>query len=622
MARHTKPLALAVAVILIYFTAHMVVMMMGLEGWASRPPLWDPATHALDSIHFARAFRHLSPREFFVQLHYSAMWPPAIPVLQAPFQMIFGETWLVSRNWTAWMAVPTVVIVFVTGLVSHKRFGLIVGAIAASLLAVSPHFQDYCLQEMLEVPGIFFSMLTLFFYISYLGQADGRRNAMLWRWTCLSGILLFFCKFNYAVIVMLPIVICEFCCWSDFRKMLGKALLRFLRDVRWRSGFMRFIVLYTIFLIYVEKVGIQFDIDGHRIFIKRALGNPTYLLLCIVFVRNYFFNKPLLNTYAKALWSAPEPLHSLLRFDVLPALVWLSYPDFFKTFFIFMLSEKTRRSDFWSMETVQFYPGALIENYAPHPLVGAVYLIALSVMFALWKRLPRVSRFIVGLTAFNLALTILHPNYQVRYLMTSVPMLLLVVALALVHLWEYLSQRTGARWDKAFLWSAPVLTIVILSAFPPDPDRLEKALIYYTQPAKVTEGFAAICRESKTGEKNTLVGFSNYMAPASIALQCYVDFPDMPRSKMPTTMESLGLSGEDNGEKIVASDLIDHFFVMDYSQLGFDVGRLQEAPILDSVKAALAHSHYTPKEILNQGPGGFRILEYSKSTILGDSSKR
>jgi hypothetical protein len=616
MTRLSKALAGVVAVILIYFLSHLAVMAMGLEGWTTRPPLWDPAAHTLDGIHFARAFRHFSPAEFFVQIHNSGMWPPAIPLFQSPFQLLGGENFVVARNWTAWMAIPAVLIVFLTGFVAHRRFGLLVGTIAASLLAISPHFHEYMIQEMLEVPGIFFCTLTLFFYIRFLQE----QKIADWQRTCLAGIVLFFCKFNYAVIVMFPIVVCEFMYRKDFRTLIVSGVGRFARDIRWRSPFLGFVVLYAVFLVYIHKVGINTEILGQRILIQRALGNPTYLLLAIILIRNYFFNREEFVGYLQSIWNAPEPSRSLLRFDILPAVIWLCYPVFFTIFFIFMFSEKTRFNSFWSMETLTFYPGALVNAYAPHPLLGAITMICLLGMIFFFKRLPLITRFLVALCTFNIALTILHPNYQIRYLMTSVPMLYLVTGLAVVHLWERLSQRTGARLDKMVLIVSPGIAAALLLIFPASAEHLQKSFIGYSQSEKATQLFSLICKESHLTDLNTLVGFSNYTAPSSIALQCYKDFPEMKRSQMPTTTARQGFAGEPSGARVVAANKIDRFFIVDYSQLGFDVGRLQEAPLLEEMKSALPGDGYEGEEILNQGEGGYRLTVYRKKAGASTSA--
>lgn len=611
MSRLSKAFPFASLALLLSAAVSFVLLLRGLEGWTTRVPQWDPSAHALDSIHFARAFRHFSPKEFFVQLHNSAMWPPVIPLLQAPFHLIFGESILTARNWTAWMALPTLVMTFLVGWKAHARFGLLTGSLAASLLAISPLFQEHCLVEMFEVPGILLCMITLFFYLRFLRTGEGKE----WRRTCLAGIILFFAKFNYAVLIMLPIVVNEFSTRPAFRQLVIAAVHRFRKDVRWGGGFTLFVFAYGVFLIYVQKVGIRTEAFGQTVVITKAFGNPLYALLAIILIRNWIRNRELLKTYARNIWQAPEPIHSLLRFDILPALVWLSYPVFFMHFFLYMFNEKTRHESFWSMETLTFYPGAVIRDYAPNPVLGALTLASLALMLAAWKKLPPISRFFTLTAFFNLALTISHPNYQTRYLMTFIPLLYIVTGLAFAHLWEALLKHRSFRWDPWVLSLAPVLILTLTLVWKPRVPYLQEAFFRTSQSEASREIFSAICRESKDTRKNTVVGFSNYISPSSIALTCYEEFPEMKRENLPTAMGRLGFPNEKSGARIVEAEEIDRFFVIDYSLWGVSPGRLQESFLLDEVKAALKSGFYQEEVLVNQGQGGLRLTVYRKRDL-------
>lgn len=599
---------LTLAAILVYFAAQAVLTIQGLDGWYTRPPLWDQASHALDAIHFAEALRTFSLSKFFLQLHHSAMWPPVIPLLQTPFLLVFGENYVHVRNWIAWSSLPTLLLVAAVGWRSHRRFGLLVGAWAAALLAVSPMFLEFCLQEMFEVPGIGLSMLTLFCYLSFL-QTE---NVRYWRATCLAGIVLFFAKFNYAVAFMLPIVVCEFFRLASFRRQIFMGLWCFVRDTRWRSPFTLFVLGYILFLFLVQLAGgLRFTLFGQNITLMRAFGNPVYLLIAVVFIRNLIVNRELLKRYALNIWRADEPLHSLLRFDVLPAAVWLLYPPFFSTFFIFMFSEKTRHSSFFSLETLTFYPGSWLSDYMRNPMLGVLTLGSLFGMLYFWKKLPLISRFLVGLATFNFLMTIFHPNYQNRYLLTTAPLLLLVSGLALAHVLEKLLQKQGSRFDPLVIRLAPFLALALLLAFPPQRDRLQAVFNQFSHEPEMEAVFAAVCREAAKVERNTFVGFSTYVAPASIALRCYQDIPSMRRSQMPTAIISHGFHGERSAQKILDSRRIDQIFVVDYSLYAIDVGRQQEPELIGPIRELLPqHPAYEAIPLLDQGQGGLKITLY------------
>ena len=592
--------------LLIIGTVSFVLTLQSLEGWTTRIPQWDPSAHTLDAIHFARALRNLSVADFFVQLHNSAMWPPVIPLLQAPFQLLLGENILVARNWTAWMALPALLMCFLVGLQCHPRLGLLVASLGATLLALSPLFQEHCLQEMYEVPGIFLCMVCLFFYLRFLNTQDLK----FWRYTCLAGIVLFFAKFNYAVLIMFPVVVCELSTKPEFRQSLLQAGRRLVRDINWRGRFTLFVAFYLAFLVYVQKFGIRFEVFSQWIVIETAFGNPLYLLLAILFIRNYMKNRDMLKDYVRNIWSADEPIYSLLRFDILPALLWLSYPVFFLHFFLYMFNERTRQSSLWSLETLSFYPSAVVNDYAANPVLGAVTLAALFVMLFCFPKLPKISRFLTLLSLFNLLLTMLHPNYQLRYLMTFIPLLYLLTGLAISHLLEYLLLRRWGWMEPVLLALAPILIWILSVRFPPNREHLQEAFYRTSQSEASRELFEAICRESKDTFRNTVVGFSNYISPSSIALTCYNTQPTIQRRQLPTAMGRLGFPNEKSGKAIVQSESIERFFVVDYSRWGISPGRLQESFLLEELKSALIESSYEESILVDQGEGGLRLTVY------------
>ncbi len=604
---------LAVAALLVYFMTQSVLMLQSFEGWYTRPPLWDQASHVLDAIHFSQAFRTFSLQKFFVQLHNSSMWPPVIPLLQAPFLLIFGESFINVRNWIAWSSIPAVLMVAAVGWRSHRRFGLFVGAWAAALIAVSPMFLEFCLQEMMEVPGIMLSMLTLYFYLSFL-QSNKPQH---WRATCLSGIVLFFAKFNYAVAVMLPIVVCEFCRLASFRWQIFSAVWAFVRDTRWRSSFTIFVLAYVLFLFGVHlSGGLHFKLFGRNVTLVRAFGNPVYILLIILLVRNLIVNRPLIKYYAQSIWQADEPVRSLLRFVFLPAAAWMLYPPFFSTFFIFIFSEKTRHSSFFSMETLTFYPGAWLEVYAPHPLIGVFTLGSLFVLAYFWRKLPLATRFLLGMTLFNLFLTITHPNYQTRYLLTTAPLIFLVSGLAIAHGLEFLLLRSSSRVDAYLLRLAPLLTLAIFIGFPPPRGYLLDVFNKFSHETAMEAVFAAVCQEAAKVERNTFVGFSTFVAPASIALRCYQDIPEMRRSQMPTAIISHGFHGEKSAKAILESRRIEQYFVVDYSGYPIQVGREQEPHLIGPMRELLPQNpDYESFELLDQSPTGLKITVYRLKSL-------
>ncbi|RYZ84762.1 MAG: hypothetical protein EOP04_17370 [Proteobacteria bacterium] len=233
-------------------------------------------------------------------------------------------------------------------------------------------------------------------------------------------------------------------------------------------------------------------------------------------------------------------------------------------------------------------------------------------MLLSFKRLPKISRFVALLALFNLFLTVIHPNYQIRYLMTFIPLLYLSAALAVAHVIEIVLMKVKGRLEIiSALLSAPTL-LLLCTFWTPSKSYLQEAFIRTSQSEASRVIFHAICQDSVQTEKNTVVGFSNYISPSSIALTCYEDFPQIRREQLPTAMGRLGFPNEKSGRAIVESGTIDRYFVIDYSRHGIDPGRLQENFLLEEIKVALKWSSYSQKLLIDQGEGGLSLTVFRK----------
>jgi hypothetical protein len=590
-------------------SVYFIQTLLSLEGWQSRPALWDQAVHALDAVHFAKAFREFSPYQFFLQIHNSALWPPVIPLVQSVFLLFSDLDYGTVRLTVALFSALACLMVFVTGLKLHPRWGFATGLTAAALLFLSPGFQDYSLQAMLEVPGIALSLITVSLYYRFLDH-ETHTN---WRYVVISATILFFAKFNYAIMVFLPILVTEIARQKVLREQLKASVFFVLRDIRWMSPFAIFVYAYIAFLVYVRMVGIRFEFAGQIVTIQRAFGNPLYFLILVMLGRLALFHRRTLQYYFKAIWWAPEQIRTVVRLFALPAVVWFVYPPFFSTFFIFLFSESTRKQSFFSSETLTFYPNAFMEYYMVAPIAGVLVLAGLAYLLFSWRRLDHKFRFLLGLILFNLLLVISHPNYQKRYLLTVIPYMFLAGSAGI-----YLNLDRLLRFAPRFsIWFNRAIGITAFAALViglfPSRAYLQQRFDQFTSNPSFT-GFARqLCEHAYRSETNAIVGLSGYLNPAAIAMDCYDMHPDMQRSQLPTTMTRIGFHGYLDGQKVVESGRIGQFFVADYSEMAFDVGRQQEAYLLPGARASLPESsQYQKLDVIREAETGLQIDVYRR----------
>ena len=156
-----------------------------------------------------------------------------------------------------------------------------------------------------------------------------------------------------------------------------------------------------------------------------------------------------------------------------------------------------------------------MKSFTPHPIIGAAVLLSLVIMLRIWRKLPRASRFMLGLTLFNLALTITHPNYQERYLLTSVPMLLICFGLAIAHGLEHWLRKETARWDQAIFLLATGLAVACLSFFAP-----KRAFLHN----RINSSSTSNCIHFKKQFRNFLIGYRTDCWICSIIAFDFIDW--------------------------------------------------------------------------------------------------
>ncbi len=573
---------LASSIIIIY-ASKFVSILFNLKGWGLRPPSWDQAVHALDAIHFAKAFQELDPIQFLVQIQNSALWPPVVPLLQSIY-LLFTDLSIASvRNSIAFCTIISTLAIFYSGWKLDKTWGFAVGLLASAILLVSPEFQEFSLQVMLEVPGIALTLITFFLYCHYLDE----RNPKYWRRTVISATVLFFAKFNYAIMIFLPILCNEWLLRPEMRQSIYDALSYLRHRIRWWHPFAIFVYIYLCFLIYVHFVGIRFELLGRIVLIRRAWGNPLYLLIFITMIRMLIFQRQEWRLYLNHLWNAPGLWRPVVRLFLLPVAIWMSYPPFFSTFFIFLFSESTRKQTFFSTETLRFYPGAFVENYSANYGIAAAIIIGVVISFLSWRVLSPKIRFLIGIVVFNLILVLSHPNYQKRYLLTTAPFIFLLGTFGLTLPLQLLLKRRLTIATVVSRVGSITAFLVIVGYIGFDPQALQERFVKQTLSPTFRTLSEKICLHTYRAQNNAIIGLTGFLNPAAIAMTCYQQHPDIKRSQLPTTMTRLGFHGYQDGAKVVSTGKIDQFFVADYSKVKRSVGRQQEAFLLPGARSSL-----------------------------------
>lgn len=491
-------------------------------------PQWDMAKYALDSIHLADACRQLDPTSFLRHLHGMSVWPPLFPLLQAPAFLLFGYDYAIPRILVLALFSVLVGAVLWAGQAMDSRDGLAIGLLAAACLVASPLYQVFASLVMLEVPGALLLLLCLGAY----WRADPHTSSPAWHVTCALSAALFFCKYNYGVMWLLPLGLCELGNRTALREGLRKRTLELWRrrgSLGWRRPWSLLLLSWTAIILIIHLTGgIDFRLGELRIR-ATSIGNPLYILWLLILIR--WLLKPRRTWHrGRAWWGELDPRdRAFVAWVVLPIALWMLFPPHVKDFVGFLENRSSGRS-LLDPTTWLYYPHCLVERYTPLWLAAGTGMLAVLGLGALagpWSQaLPRI-----GWRQRSLFLTLgigwlaisFHPYKLPRFLFTSVPLVWLASGVFLALAIRALCARLSCppRYTKVLVSLASGIVICAVLTSGPDPNRLRRELEERGVPSSVTPVLDQIAHWSTTSgrirtSETAVLGSWNLLSPPLI----------------------------------------------------------------------------------------------------------
>jgi hypothetical protein len=265
-------------------------MLLEVSSKSPRLPLWDAAEHGLEGVRLAQSVKDVAPIRFLATLNDMVLWPPVFPLMEFPTLLAFGYEYRVARIVVSVLFAGCLCVLFLAGLEMGRRHGVLTGGLAALLLSVSPVFHFFGAVVMLEIPGALWLLIAVYTYLRYTRTRRLRDARIAW----LASLGLFFCKYSYGLLWLVPVAINEI--WEAIRQGArpSNTLVSLRSTVGRNRVFVGFVCIYFGFMVTVAvSGGWVFTIAGQRISV-RSLGNPTYLLIWILVIR--FLLAPRKNT--------------------------------------------------------------------------------------------------------------------------------------------------------------------------------------------------------------------------------------------------------------------------------------------------------------------------------------
>jgi hypothetical protein len=446
------------AVALALLAARTTIALWRFATVAPELPLWDEAKYGVDGLRLAAAAAELDVARWLAIVYGLDVWPPLFPIVESLAFLAAGPSVAVARGLMATLFLATVAAAYWAGREIAPRSPAVAVA-AAVLVATSPFVQLFGAHVMLELPGALLLLLALAAHARSLppAQADAASDAApaageprigsptRWRFLAAAGLLtsaLFFTKYNYAVLWMLPLAASE--AWiacggprAAVARLAGRA-----RRVDLRRPWTAFVAVYMLALVAILVTGGgTLRVAGREASVT-SIGNPLLLLLVLCGLRAAARPRRTLASWRRWSRELPPRHRVLLRTAALPAAAWLLLPPHLGSFVDFLDNRESGLPR--TVETLIFHPRVFVGEYHASPAVGVVVLgLALFALTRLGRATPAV-RVLLLAAAAGLAATALHPYKEPRFFFVVAPLLWLAAAWALTTLVESAVLLVGA----------------------------------------------------------------------------------------------------------------------------------------------------------------------------------
>ncbi len=503
-------------------------------------PQWDMAAHGVAGLRLAQALARLDLWGFVAEVNALSTWPPVFPLLETPVFLLFGSGYEVPRWLVCGLFAAAVLAAWWAGsALAGEADGPAVGLLAAACLCASPFHQAFAALVMLEVPG---TLLLLLAFGSYCRSLRGARAAAAWRWTCIASTALFFCKYNYGLLWLLPMVASELRRRTGSWWALGSAALARLAALDPRQPWTWLLGLYLAGLIWIRvSGGIAWEILGVEVR-ATSIGNPVYVLY-LAFMLGLLLRWPRSGARWRQLAARLGPRwRTFALWVALPIALWRLVPPQTKDFFGFV-ENRSAGMGLRSLESLLFYPRALITEYAADPRWGTVLLLLGLAPLAAWRRLDdRVRVLMLAILCSGLALWV-HPYKLPRFAATLAPLVWLSAAWTVAASVRWWCERRRPPAAAAAGVSAVVLALALALLAPGvDRRRLEAQLAVRTVPATVRPVVDRLVEHSVEEEGSVLLGSWNLLSPALVEWHLRQRYPSLAETRTPGTWRRIARS--------------------------------------------------------------------------------
>jgi hypothetical protein len=469
-------------------------------------PRWDLATHLgrgwLDYHLLATGQVHRLLWDVWLQ----GYWPPVLSLFQVPFYIGLG-----GITAGLWSALAAFVLVGLTGcgvLWSQWRCGAVLSiALFVSLLVSSPFLLAYASVPMTETIGALTQLLVLLAWVHYTHKPTAAAADVF----AASLTVLFFTKYNYFFLLVVPLLIHE---WLDRTQHSSTACLRHLgywtrRIASTPTG--AFLGLYLVaLLIIIGTGGFDVRVAGRRISVH-TIGNSGYVVLYGLLARLWYLHRQRRIDWGHVRSLDPR-VGPLLKWFVLPVTIWFASPypnhirDFTNLIFNRSIGDATIRTG------IGGYLDVLRNSYFYNEWMLAGVVIAFCVAAVRYRHQAPLMRLLVLAVPLQCAAIGFHQTRSPRFLLLTV-VLLCLAASAEVGGW--FARSTRGRIASVLL-APPILIGGVVAARHVMTEARFHTVAFenYTNSPNLVAALNSIRAELTVVDRVAIVGQSNELPPA------------------------------------------------------------------------------------------------------------
>jgi len=182
----------------------------------------DEAIHALRGLVLTLDLKKADIGAFLSHSYAQSIYPPGNSWFESIAFLLFGLSAVTARLYSLIFLLGSTFVVYAIGLEIEKKWGWLIGLIAVFLTVGSQFILIYSALIMLELPGLFISLLTLLIYI----KAARSNRFPLYIVTSLFMALTAMFKYQYGIIIVGTIGLSEVVRIAMDRPEIGKELIQ------------------------------------------------------------------------------------------------------------------------------------------------------------------------------------------------------------------------------------------------------------------------------------------------------------------------------------------------------------------------------------------------------------